>query len=476
MIDRVLGKKYRSCFLPGEVLRLLSFWRGHSIRAINLLNFWMLRINFPDSDIVVGHGRDLPIANFEICSGETIKSSRFGITFPDGGFTATVSDSGNLFEKKQCSATVKVVQAGSTCKLELMRASNNEEEPCRIHVYGIRDLNRQHRSFEAVIAKEMMRREIDPQQFIECGEALRTIMASRQELLQKHVTYWPDCLNVQAACDAFPTWSDSLMNANTMIDGFTVALESEANTIREIYRSGGRDVKAAGPIKWDKMKLALGLFDDGQQIVDGAAQIVEAGMRPESCDVEALDPIADDLKKLVGCVTETDEHFSLADWQPWKLNEDIAVGSSSELLGVFNKSNASTMSLHSIKSYALQSRQLLKGLIESNSGAIFDATKAKQVSKSPEQRIKPTSQQETAKRDGDGTDFDLIDSPNDERDKWLRDQKEAGELTLKQIRAKLKNDFKDWTPLSNDSSLNAAIKRYEKRKKLPTLPKRKSKN
>lgn len=75
---------------------------------------------------------------------------------------------------------------------------------------------------------------------------------------------------------------------------------------------------------------------------------------------------------------------------------------------------------------------------------------------------------------GARADSGLVSSANDERDKWLRSQKEAGELTLSQIRGKLKREFKHWTPLSNDSSLNSAITRYEKRKNLSPLPKRKS--
>ena len=70
----------------------------------------------------------------------------------------------------------------------------------------------------------------------------------------------------------------------------------------------------------------------------------------------------------------------------------------------------------------------------------------------------------------------LTSTANDARDKWLRDQKAAGKLTLSQIRSKLKTEHREWTYLSNDSSLNSAIRRYETRKGLEPIPKRKSKN
>ena len=70
----------------------------------------------------------------------------------------------------------------------------------------------------------------------------------------------------------------------------------------------------------------------------------------------------------------------------------------------------------------------------------------------------------------------VVTSTNDDRNKWLRDQKKEAKLTMKEIRAKLKEDHPEWDSLENDSSANAAIKSYENRNGIPPLPKRKRSN
>ena len=67
----------------------------------------------------------------------------------------------------------------------------------------------------------------------------------------------------------------------------------------------------------------------------------------------------------------------------------------------------------------------------------------------------------------------IVSSTNDERNKWLREQKAENRLTIKQIRALLKKSHPEWDSLDNDSSVNTAIKSYEKRRSLSPLPKRK---
>ena len=65
-----------------------------------------------------------------------------------------------------------------------------------------------------------------------------------------------------------------------------------------------------------------------------------------------------------------------------------------------------------------------------------------------------------------------LGSTNDARDKWLRDTKAENELTLKAIATKLRHEHPEWEHLE-PGSINSAINRFESRKGLPALPKRK---
>lgn len=64
-------------------------------------------------------------------------------------------------------------------------------------------------------------------------------------------------------------------------------------------------------------------------------------------------------------------------------------------------------------------------------------------------------------------------SSNDTRDKWLRCMKAKGDRTLKEILVELKKAHPEWSSLENETSVNSAIRRYEKRKGLKPLPTRK---
>ena len=72
--------------------------------------------------------------------------------------------------------------------------------------------------------------------------------------------------------------------------------------------------------------------------------------------------------------------------------------------------------------------------------------------------------------------FTVSETTNDARDEWLREQKKNSSLTITQIRIKMSHEHVEWEQLKNDSSVNRAIQRYEERKGLSSLPKRKRKN
>jgi hypothetical protein len=83
----------------------------------------------------------------------------------------------------------------------------------------------------------------------------------------------------------------------------------------------------------------------------------------------------------------------------------------------------------------------------------------------------PQTEIDATKVELDGS--EVVTTINDDRDEWLRDQKAQCTKTLKEILAELKNDHTNWESLGSGSAMNAAIDRYEQRKGLPPIPKRK---